>query len=257
MKIAKKPKEKPTDHGAEFDRSVEDLADLVIADLNKKAANDPQLSHSSLEKMKQEFHSDMNLFRSRFMHGYHVLLEQISHDPHHPLTKAKIRKMVLPHHPIENTLTANRKFAKKLEKGTPLGGLLGFSDEAVGIFYEAAVHLLEGKHGSDAADAFFFLSSLYPQVSAFWLGMARSEELNHHLDKALVAYQMAIITDSHEPTHYIEAVRCCLKMGELTKAEEILNHALFEADKHPYAHYSALLRSCALQGKTDLHKIKS
>ena len=142
-----------------------------------------------------------------------------------------------------------QSFSQKIEQGATTQELLGFSNEAVMDFYEAACSLLDQKEYTKAADAFFFLAHLAPHVKAFWLGMARSERLNRNTKAAIGWYVNALLVDQSDTDLYMECVRCCIAGECHEEAVAILNLALAYAQDHPDEEGMAELHDVAIQGK--------
>lgn len=134
---------------------------------------------------------------------------------------------------VRESLHDRKSFSSKLAKGQTMQQILKFSDDAMLGFYHAAGRLLDEKKYGDSADAFFFLTQLAPQVTAFWLGLARSERLNNHLDQAIPLYVTAIAIEGGDKEVYLECVRCCLAAGKKEEAIQILDMALTYCDEHP------------------------
>ncbi len=137
----------------------------------------------------------------------------------------------------------------KMGDGRGLKDVLGFSDDAVVGFYEAACTLLEQQRYEDARDAFFFLSHLSPHVGAFWLGQARSEQLNGSPDEAIAYYMAALGLDQANLELYMECVRCCLAAYNFDSALTVLDNAIDYANQHPDNGNSTQLHDAAVEAK--------
>ena len=127
---------------------------------------------------------------------------------------------------VLRSLDDHNSVVTKLTCGMTCQQVLGFSDEAILGFYEAAQRLLEKQKYDDAADAFFFLTQMAPAVKAFWIGLGHSERLRGQNEPAAVAYMMAIGLDQGDKDSYILAVRTWLDAGNLDKALQVLDVAL-------------------------------
>lgn len=127
---------------------------------------------------------------------------------------------------VLRSLDDHNSVVTKLTCGMTCQQVLGFSDEAILGFYEAAQRLLEKQRYDDAADAFFFLTQMAPAVKAFWIGLGHSERLRGQHESAGVAYMMAIGLDQGDKDSYILAVRTWLDAGNLEKALQVLDVAL-------------------------------
>lgn len=104
--------------------------------------------------------------------------------------------------------------------------ILGVSDKLIEHYYRAAVHLLEKKEYTKAADAFFFLSFLNPFVHNFWIGLGVAHQSMAQFDKALAAYMMGELTDPDNPVTYSNAFQCHQALGHKEDAEHCFQKAM-------------------------------
>ncbi len=140
-------------------------------------------------------------------------------------------------------------YKSQCANGVGLQKMLGFSDDTVMGFYEAACALLQNKRYQDSADAFFFLSHLAPQVKAFWLGQARSERLQQHPNEAIPLYMAALALDQGNEDLYLECVRCCLAANNVEAAHSVLDDAISYASAHTDDTGCKKLHDTCTQGK--------
>jgi hypothetical protein len=66
-------------------------------------------------------------------------------------------------------------FIKQVKQGKAVYRLLGFSEDALQTFYQAASTLLQQDGGEMGRDVFFFLTQIGPEVADFWFGLAIGE----------------------------------------------------------------------------------
>lgn len=148
-----------------------------------------------------------------------------------------------------NVVRDGKALQEKLNQGETYQQILGFSDDAVLGFYDVAKELMNQQRYGDAADAFFFLTQLAPQVKAFWLGMARSERLNNRLEEAIGLYLCVIAMEEADKSIFMESVRCCLAAGKKEEALQILDVALEYAAEHPESPESKDLHDTSIECK--------
>src|SRR5262245_3246697 len=103
----------------------------------------------------------------------------------------------------------NRKLLKReLEKGKSAQEILGFTDETMSKFYNAAYRLFEGKHYVDAANAFLFLVTLNPYHHEYWLGLGMATQLSGNYEDAIDAYELAAMCELDNPVPYFYLAKC-------------------------------------------------
>lgn len=100
------------------------------------------------------------------------------------------------------------------------------SDAIAETLYQGAKWLFEQRLFDDAADAFVFLTSLKPDVYAFWLGLGNSEYGRKHFKEALWAYERAGDVQPTDPICHIISSRCYQELGEQQNAINALDKAL-------------------------------
>lgn len=108
--------------------------------------------------------------------------------------------------------------ARELAEGKSMQEIFDYDEKTMHAFYEVAYGLFQKQAYKEAADAFFFLSNLNPYIPTFWLGLGMSEHLNHHYDSAIMAYNMAILTDPTNPLPHYHAAACYLAVKDASNA---------------------------------------
>jgi type III secretion system low calcium response chaperone LcrH/SycD len=125
----------------------------------------------------------------------------------------------------------NKKLLKKeLAKGKTAQEILGFSNEAMAKFYQAAYFLFEHKRYEDAANAFLFLATLNPHNHDFWLGLGMSMQLCHEYETAIDAYELAALSDISSPVPYFYLAKCLFAIHDRESALQALDLAIETAD---------------------------
>lgn len=119
-----------------------------------------------------------------------------------------------------------------IEEGKTFQEILELDDAMMGRFYQVARALLEMHRHREAADAFLFLTTLNPFVSAYWIGLGMCEQFQEEYKQALVAYAMASISDRHDPVPLYYAAACHHALNDTAQALRSLEQAIEEAGDH-------------------------
>lgn len=128
----------------------------------------------------------------------------------------------------------NKKLLKKeLAEGKSAQEIMGFSEDAMAKFYEAAYHLFEYKRYVDAADAFLFLVTLNPYKHDYWLGLGMATQMCHDFEGAIDAYEMASICNIVNPVPYFYLAKCLFAIHDRTSALQALDLAIEAAGDLP------------------------
>jgi type III secretion system low calcium response chaperone LcrH/SycD len=120
---------------------------------------------------------------------------------------------------------------KQMDEGKTFQEILGYSIETMERFYEAAHVLFQKQQYEEASDAFIFLTVLNPGVHNYWLGLGMSEQLNEEYDAALMAYNMAIATNSDNPLPHYHSASCYYALHDKHNARIALEAAIKCADE--------------------------
>lgn len=115
---------------------------------------------------------------------------------------------------------------EQMQEGKSLQEIIGFSDETMKQFYEAAYRLYNAGKESEAADAFLFLTTLNSSVEAFWLGLGMAEQCLQHYEEALSAYAMASMIIEDDPLPYYHSAACYQALQENENVRKSLELAL-------------------------------
>lgn len=101
-----------------------------------------------------------------------------------------------------------------VEEGKTFQEIIGYSDEVMEKFYQAAYSLFQQKRYQDSADAFTFLTTMNPYVHNYWLGLGMSEQLIENYEGAAIAYGMAVMTDATNPVPLFHSSTCAYLLGD-------------------------------------------
>lgn len=128
----------------------------------------------------------------------------------------------------------NKKLLKKeLEEGKTAQEIMGFSNETMSRFYQAAYFLFEHKRYQDAGNAFLFLATLNPHNHDYWLGLGMATQLCHDYEAAIDAYELAALSDISSPVPYFYLAKCLFAIHDRESALQALDLAIETADELP------------------------
>jgi tetratricopeptide (TPR) repeat protein len=124
-----------------------------------------------------------------------------------------------------------------LAEGKTYQEIIGIPDEMMQEFYNISLDYLENQQYAEAADCFFFLSTLNPLQSNLWLKLGNAEYLQEHFEDALESYSMAALCDSDDPFVYIYMAYAYKALDQMHECKEALNIALHVIDEYPELAY--------------------
>lgn len=120
---------------------------------------------------------------------------------------------------------------KKIMKTEPISSTVihdycDFSTDVQLLFYEIANEFYDQALYEKSIDAFCFLTTINPDVQAFWIGLALGYEKNLALDKAVEKFKIAIAhSDPADFSPYYGLIRCCESLQDYKEIEELLEAA--------------------------------
>jgi len=176
-------------------------------------------------RMKAKFESQLKEFREHVNDGYEVLMKKLQELEEKNELPRDIADYQLTKEQMD--LLEDRRQLEKLEKQkTQVYELFGFSEEIMEEFYQAAVDLYKNKLYEESRNAFVCLTFLNPENSVFWTGLGSSLSILREDERALEAFQFAILYDPVSIEHYVNAVGCCLALNNKEEALNILKVAM-------------------------------
>jgi hypothetical protein len=63
----------------DFDKSVDKLADSILEEVKEGYDSQLESFDNYAEKTRNEIHANMDQFRNRFLKGYEILLDELTH----------------------------------------------------------------------------------------------------------------------------------------------------------------------------------
>jgi type III secretion system low calcium response chaperone LcrH/SycD len=126
----------------------------------------------------------------------------------------------------------NKKLLEEeLAAGQTAQEILGFSDETMSKFYQAAYLIFEHKRYHDAANAFLFLATLNPHNHEYWLGLGMSTQMCQDYEAAIDAYELAALCNISSPVPYFYLAKCLFAIHDRESALQALDLAIETADE--------------------------
>lgn len=132
---------------------------------------------------------------------------------------------------------------RHIQEGKSFQELLGYSDETMEKFYQAAYNLFQKQKYQKAAEAFTFLTTLNAERHNYWLGLGMSEQVLEEYHGALLAYAMAMMTDITNPLPHYHSANCYRSLLDNANALTALEQAISRAansEEYQYIHESAV-----------------
>ncbi len=113
-------------------------------------------------------------------------------------------------------------FGKAMNEEQTLQEIMGWETETVLDMYDAAVRLAGNNRYEDASDAFFFLTTINPNIPSFWIGFGTCMKYLGKIDDAMMAYKMSIIFAPDYFPSYQRALQLAVDEGRTEEAGNIL-----------------------------------
>jgi tetratricopeptide (TPR) repeat protein len=108
---------------------------------------------------------------------------------------------------------------------------LGIADSDLSKAHDLAIDLFNDQRYEEAADAFFCLSSIAPDIPELLMSLAHAEFHAKHLESAATCYAIAYVANPNDPQPLIYAATCLIQLGNkdealvyLDKATEVINN---------------------------------
>jgi type III secretion system low calcium response chaperone LcrH/SycD len=121
----------------------------------------------------------------------------------------------------------NKKLLRKeLAEGKSAQEIMGFSDQTMAKFYQAAYFLFEHQRYEDAGQAFLFLATLNPHNHDYWLGLGMATQMCHDYEAAIDAYELAALSDIASPVPYFYLAKCLFAIHDRESALQALDLAI-------------------------------
>ena len=77
MDIQKKTKIKLEEADSDYDAAINELANIVVDNIHEEYRNDLEPFEVYAQKVRSQLHANIGEFRSRFVNGYRVLIEEL------------------------------------------------------------------------------------------------------------------------------------------------------------------------------------
>src|SRR5262249_20144261 len=121
---------------------------------------------------------------------------------------------------------------KLFEEGSSIYELLGFSEKSLNVFYHAVCRLIEDKAFKRARDVCYFLLTIAPGVSQFWVCIGRCDAGLGAYDVAFQEFAQAIKVDPTDAAAYQEIIDLLVETHEFDKAFSICKAGMQYGSDH-------------------------
>lgn len=199
-------------------------------------------------KIAETFH----FFQKSFAKGYRILIEELKHEMEISKTGEDLVSLIKVNQ--ENLKIFNDPVAliKALEEGNSIYQLLGFTEKSLNVFYHTVLRLMEDKLFERARDVCYFLVTIAPGVSQFWISIGRCDANLHGYETALLELSRAIELDPTEVTAYLDLIELFLEMHEFNSASDWCDAGVQFALEHRQEPWSDKLRAILEEEKSKI-----
>lgn len=232
-----------------FEEDLKDFIDAVLDEEKKEFQPGIESFEVHASKIRQEISDAMHEFQKNYRNGYLTVCEKLQEQGITP-PEVDEDQLAIFDDPVE--------FMDALESGQAIYQLLGFSSEVMTQFYEVGATLAEENDFAKARDVFYFLVTIAPDISSFWLGLGMCNAKIQNYEKSLMSYRRSIAINPHNPDAYLGACHAAIKLGFVDEAIALSDEGLLLAKDHssePWAEELAPILEEAKKYVTSQHKI--
>lgn len=123
-------------------------------------------------------------------------------------------------------LSINNAIFEQVETNRkPLEQVLKVSKDDVSCMEAAADRLIQVKDFQQASDAYFFLATLNPSESRYWLNLGLAERENGNHSAAIEAFSQATLVDIGQPEAQLHLAEILFDIDRLDEAKQALTLA--------------------------------
>ena len=126
-----------------------------------------------------------------------------------------------------------RDIALILQKNKLLQDILGFSAENMSGLFQDGLQFLQMHSYDDALKIFSLLVRMNPYVADFWVAQGLVYQVKEEYKTALSSFLVAQTMDPARFEGYLNAIECCISLGDYAQAQAIIRQGLRFAKTHP------------------------
>jgi tetratricopeptide (TPR) repeat protein len=227
--------------------SFQDQAAVSLTELIKisvpELANSPELKKEVLSSI--DIAPGQQRISSAFKSITNYLQSSLS-----PVERQEIEENWMQSFQQFSELLESKKAMESEDSIKPLQELIGLSSQTYDLFYAAGRDLYENEAFEKASDIFFLLTILNYCYSNVWISLGLCEQKCNHLETALKAFSMAVITNPESPEPYLCAADCCIAMNDLSEANIYLEQAMPRLKDPQYESFRAVASRISQQLKS-------
>lgn len=215
----------------ESDPDIHEAVDQILEEERKSHASDFEPFEAKAAKLRLSIGQELYNFKKTYNLGYQVLMHELAEMyadsvDENPLAPFEVDNVHLA------TLEDKEACTTRMQEGTPLSDILGYSQETLTKFYGAATSLLEKNQLQEAKDAFYFLATIAPHYPLFWLGLGYSLALVNEHETAVKACDFALQLDPNNADCYLIYARIYLQFNEHDNAIRVIQRGIEHANAH-------------------------
>lgn len=202
-------------------------ANLAVNGIVKEIVSEVEMPHylegvQTSEQYKARIESKLHDGFMDYIHtierGYRTLIEGVQR------SGKKIDAFLLTQDKLDK-IKDSPLFRKNLQEGKMYQQQMDYTDEQMVELYELALQLFQEHKFSEAADSFFFLATLNPLITSYWIAAACALEQMHRTQEACQIYRIAIMVDPFNLDNWKRAFSCCLLADHVSEKEDLIEMA--------------------------------
>jgi tetratricopeptide (TPR) repeat protein len=185
----------------------------------------PNNIESPEQRLKKQTLSDegkQKKAKEQFWKGYEILREEINHSGKEELEIEGTDESVS----IKDCLLSEDKKSKIVDevfgKDLALNDICNFSPNALIALYQIALGLHTQLKYEEASLAFYYLATVVPELSSFWVGLGLSLEGKQDYIGAIHAFTKGLKVNPSDFSPFMGIIRCCQQFKEYSQAKILL-----------------------------------
>lgn len=204
--------------------------------------------HEIRAKVSEAFH----FFQKSFAQGYRTLIEELIHEMEISKSEENLLALVEVDPEKLKIFGDTEALIKALEEGKSIYELLGYTEKSLNVFYHAVRHLLENKEFERARDVCYFLVTIAPGVSQFWVSLGQCDANLKAYESAFYELSKAIEVDPTEVNAYSNIIDLLQETHEFDKATGLCDAGVQFALEHREESWAEILRARLEEKKNEI-----
>lgn len=221
-----------------FEKALESYIDGVVAVEKENYLPSLRPFSAHEREIRTKLSDIFHFFHTTFAKGYRTLIEELQREMATSETKDDLLAMARIDPKKLEVFDDPDALTKAVESGNSICDLLGFTEQSLNVFHRAAYRMIENKAFDKARDVSYFLVTIAPWASQFWVCLGRCDVGLQNFDVAIHEFAQAIEINPTESTSYQELVNLLIEAHEFKQATRLCETSLqfvAENEQEPWA----------------------